>query len=86
MLSNCDVYREGRDVLISKANSNTCSVNTLLRYLSSADIMHDSTDYIFRPLSFCKSSGTYIPRKGKLSLIGQILLFVLEIKTSLPSL
>ena len=44
--SKTDVYREGRDVLISKTNSNTCPVNTLLRYLSSADIMHDSTDYI----------------------------------------
>jgi site-specific recombinase XerD len=65
--SKTDVYRAGRDVLISKTNSNNCPVNTLLRYLSSADIMHDSTDFIFRPLSFCKSSGTYILRKGKLS-------------------
>ena len=65
--SKTDVYREGRDVLISKTNSNTCPVNTLRRYLSSADIMHDITDFIFRPLSFCKSSCTYTLRKGKLS-------------------
>jgi hypothetical protein len=32
--SKTDIYREGRDVLISKTNSNTCLVNTLLRYLS----------------------------------------------------
>jgi hypothetical protein len=31
--SKTDVYREGRDVLISKTNSNTYPVNTLLRYL-----------------------------------------------------
>ena len=77
--SKPDVYREGRDVLISKPNSNTCPINMLLRYLSSAGIKHDSTDSIFRPISFCKSSGTYKLRKVKLSHTGETMLSALEI-------
>ena len=66
--SKTDVYREGRDVLISKTNSNTCPVNTLLRYLSSADIMHDSTHFIFRPLSFCnRPVFTYLQKVNSLT-------------------
>ena len=65
--STTDVYREGTDVVISRTNNSTCAVNMLLIYLSLADIQSDSTDFIFRPLCFCKASDSYNLRNGKLS-------------------
>lgn len=65
--SKTDVYREGRDVIIAKTNNFTCPVKMLIRYCNLAKIPESSSDYIFRPLSFCKSSNTYILRKGNLS-------------------
>ncbi len=65
--SKTDVYREGREVIISKTDNITCPVNMLNRYLSSANIDSDSTDFIFRPLCFCKSVNNYKLRAGKLS-------------------
>jgi integrase len=65
--SKTGVYREGRDVLISKTNTPTCPVNMLLRYFYLAEIPADSTDYIFRPLCFCKSVNSYTFKSGKLS-------------------
>lgn len=78
--SKTDVYREGRDVLISKTNTPTCPVNMLLRYFYLAEIPADSTDYIFRPLCFCKSVNSYKLRSGKLSYntAREILLSALE--------
>ena len=78
--SKTDVYREGRDVVISRTNNSTCPVNMLLRYLSLADIQSDSTDFIFRPLCFCKASDSYKLRNGKLSYTTarEILLSALE--------
>ena len=66
--SKTDVYRKGRDVLISKTNSNTCPVSTLLRYLSSADSMHDSTDYIFVHFHFANRPVlTYLEKVNSLT-------------------
>lgn len=78
--SKTDVYREGRDVVISKTNTPTCPVNMLSRYLDLAKIQADSTDYVFRPLCFCKSTNTYKLRSGKLSYTTarEILLSALE--------
>ena len=78
--SKTDVYREGRAVVISRTNNSTCPVNMLLRYLSLADIQSNSTDFIFRPLCFCKTSGSYKLRSGKLSYTTarEILLSALE--------
>jgi len=39
----------------------------LSRYCVLANIAPDSTDYLFRPLCFCKSTNTYKLRQGKLS-------------------
>jgi hypothetical protein len=44
--SKTDVYREGRDVLISKTNTHTCPVNMLLRYFYLAKIPADSTQIL----------------------------------------
>ena len=78
--SNTDVHREGMDVAISRTNNSTCPVNMLLRYLSLADIQSDSTDFIFRPLCFCKYSDSYKLRNGKHSYTTarEILLSALE--------
>jgi hypothetical protein len=65
--SKTDVYREGRDVLISMTNTPTCPANMLLRNFYLAEIPADSTDYIFRPLCFCNSVNSYKLRSGKLS-------------------
>ena len=66
--SKTDVYREGRDVVISKTNTITCPVSMLSRYLNMANISPTSTEYIFRGVSYCKHSNNYKLRKsGKLS-------------------
>lgn len=65
--SKTDVYREGREVVISKTGNITCPVNMLQRYLISASIDSASDDFIFRPLSFCKSINSFKLRKGQLS-------------------
>lgn len=66
--SKTDIYREGKDVLISRTLNSTCPVNMLQRYLISADISDNNTDYIFRGLVYCKSVDSYKLRKtGKLS-------------------
>jgi len=63
-----DVYREGKDVIISCTGTMTCPVNMLKRYLALAHIPSNSTDYIFRGLMFCKSTNTYkLRNSGKLS-------------------
>lgn len=62
--SNTDVYREGRDVLIFKTDNSTWPVNMLSRYCVLANITPDSTDYLFRPLCFYKSTKTYTLRQG----------------------
>jgi hypothetical protein len=49
--SKTDIYREGKDVIISATNNYTCPVAMLSRYLLLANISEGSNDYIFRPLS-----------------------------------
>ena len=63
--SKTDVYREGREVFISKTNSPTCLCGMLQRSLTLANIDDTSVEYIFRPLCYCKSHNTYILRKRR---------------------
>lgn len=80
--SKTDVYREGRDVIISRTFSETCPVNMLEKYLKLASIEDGSTEYIFRSLKYCKSTNMYALRKsGQLSYTRarEILLESLEI-------
>lgn len=65
--SKTDVYREGREVVISYTYKLTCPVIMLKRYLLMANIDETSTDFIFRPLVFCKSVNAYKLRCGHLS-------------------
>ena len=57
--SKTDIYREGREVVISRTGSETCPVNMLDRYLSMAKINVDSNEFIFRSISYCKSTDDY---------------------------
>ena len=80
--SKTDIYREGKDVPISTTLNITCPVNMLQRYLISADISANNTDYILRGLVYCKSVDSYKLRKiGKLSYTSarDILLSALQI-------
>lgn len=62
--SKTDIYREGKDVIISATNNYTCPVAMLSRYLLLANISEGSNDYIFRPISYCSKSKTYRLRKS----------------------
>lgn len=66
-VSKTDIYREGREVVISKTGNITCPVEMLRKYIMLANIQIDSSEHMFRPLSFCKSTNTYKLRKGPLS-------------------
>lgn len=65
--SKTDIYREGREVVISKTDKITCPVKMLQLYLSLANIDTTSSDFIFRPLCFCKSKNMYKLKNGNLS-------------------
>jgi hypothetical protein len=62
--SKTDIYREGKDVIISATNNYTCPVAMLSRYLLLANISEGSNDYIFRPISYCSKSKSYRLRKS----------------------
>ena len=57
--SKTDVYREGREVVISRTGLETCPVDMLDRYLQLANISETSQEFIFRSLSYCKSKDCY---------------------------
>lgn len=61
--SKTDIYREGKEVIISRTGLITCPVAILDRYLKIADISDTSSEYIFRSVYYCKSSGRYKLRK-----------------------
>ncbi|XP_052080761.1 integrase/recombinase xerD homolog [Mytilus californianus] len=62
--SKTDVYREGKDVVISKTGNITCPVDVLQRYLKLANIPEESNDFIFRSICYCKSLNVYKLRKS----------------------
>ena len=79
--SNTDVYREGREVVISKTGTITGPVDMLDRYLKLAGTSENSVDYIFRSVSFCKSTDSYkLRNSGQISYTRarEILLSALE--------
>ena len=57
--SKTDIYRDGAWVVIAKTFKPTCPVLLTLRYFAAASFSEDSEDFIFRPLSFCSSNGSY---------------------------
>ena len=51
--SKTDIYRDGAWLVISRLHSKLCPVECLDRYFKAADILPDSSEYIFRNLSKC---------------------------------
>ena len=69
--SKTDVYREGREVAISKTGTITCPIDMLDRYLKLAGTSENSVDLIFRSVSFCKSTDSYkLRNSGQISNTG----------------
>jgi len=60
--SKTDQLREGNIVLIARTNSDKCPVDMLKSYLLQAKIANNSQEFIFRSVTFCKSTNTYILR------------------------
>ena len=60
--SKTDQLREGNSVLIARTNSDTCPVHMLKSYLLQANIANNSQEFIFRSVTFCKSTNTYLLR------------------------
>lgn len=60
--SKTDQLREGNSVLIARTNSDTCPVHMLKSYLLQANIANNSQEFIFRSVTFCKGTHTYILR------------------------
>ena len=54
-----DVYRSGNRIVIARTGSSTCPYNLLQKYLLMADIRDNSTEYIFRALTFFKAENKY---------------------------
>lgn len=63
--SKTDKYREGNTVHVSRTTNTTCPVKMIEKYLDLSKIDSTSNEFIFRSLSFCKKSGSYILRGDK---------------------
>ena len=57
--SKPDIYRNGAWVVIAKTFKPACPVLLTLRYFAVASFSEDSEDFIFLPLTFCCSNGSY---------------------------
>ena len=62
--SKCDQYRDGRDVLIAKSNSTMCPVKTFENYISKCNLDMNSDSFVFRAVTWYKTSGSYSLKKS----------------------
>ncbi|CAC5377060.1 unnamed protein product [Mytilus coruscus] len=62
--SKTDCYRKGKNVLIAKLDQAHCPVKILSDYLDKAKIDRSSDDFVFRALSYCKSTNNLIYYMG----------------------
>ena len=60
-----DRYREGSSVLIACNDGVTCSVRMTRRYLELSKMTDQSDQYLFSPITFCKTSNTYVLNRQK---------------------
>ena len=60
-----DRYREGSSVLIACTDGVTCPVRMTRRYLELASMTDQSDQYLLRPITYCKTSNTYVLRGQK---------------------
>ncbi|CAC5362334.1 unnamed protein product [Mytilus coruscus] len=64
--SKTDCYRKGKNVLIAKLDQAHCPVKILSDYLDKAKIDRSSDDFVFRALSYCKSTNNCKLRKKRI--------------------
>ena len=57
--SKTDIYRRGNKVFIAKTGKKLCPVSLLLRYIKSANLNLDSSEYLFTSVQFLKSTQSY---------------------------
>ena len=57
--SKTDVYRDGAWVVIAKTFKHTCPYLLVQRYFVAASFSAGSEEFIFRPVVFLRSTGTY---------------------------
>lgn len=62
--SKGDQYQRGARVVIARTGRETCPVNLVEQYLQLTGIRSDSNEFLFRKLSFCKSTGRHVLRDG----------------------
>ena len=62
--SKTDQNKLGSDIFISSTPHDTCPVKMLRRYIIEANIEDNSSEFIFRQLSFCKTLNKYKLRKS----------------------
>lgn len=61
--SKTDVYKEGHELCIARTHGDTCPVHTLEEYISLLGVEVNSSDYLFRSLTFCKYANVYKVRR-----------------------
>ena len=61
--SKTDVYREGHFVFIARVDSPIGPVNILNLYVERSNIDRNSSEFLFRAVSFCKSINSYQLRR-----------------------
>lgn len=57
--SKTDIYHEGKNCIIARTGKKTCPVTLLERYIDMSNITDGSHDFIFRSVSYCKSTNSY---------------------------
>ena len=57
--SKTDIYRDGHWLFLAKLYSKLCPVKLLQRYFTLAEIKLDSEEFIFRSLTYFKSTSRY---------------------------
>ena len=63
--SKTDVYRDGRQVFISKTDSKCCTVNMLQIYVEAANFDKESNDFLFKGLTYHSKTKSYTLRKQR---------------------
>ena len=65
--SKTDQYRQGQNIIIAKTGSDLCPVFWLNKYITLANLISGSDQFLFSPIRYIKSSDSYILCRSKLS-------------------
>ena len=62
--SKTDIYRDGHYCYIARTNTDTCPVKCLEYYMERCRLSFAAEEYIFRPVTYHKSKGSYSLRRS----------------------